>query len=283
MRYAFVRDHRHQFPVRVLCTVVEVSRSGFYRWVRQPVGRLQARRQALLERIRTVHHRSRGVYGSPRVQRALALQGQAPCRNTVAAIMKAHGLQGRTRRRRVPTTIPRRRPAAPDLLGRGFAAQARDRVWTSDITYIRTGHGYLYLAAVMDLFSRRVVGWSMASHLRQELVIDALTMAITRRRPAPGLILHSDRGCQYTSQSFRDLLVKHRIRQSMGRRGDCYDNAPTESLWSTLKRELAGSFSTQEQARAAIFNYIEIFYNRHRLHSRLGYLSPEAFEAKAGG
>lgn len=282
MRYAFVRDHRRQYPVRLLCAAVEVSRSGFYRWMREPVGRLQARRAALLERIRAVHRRSRGVYGSPRVHRALALEGDAPCRNTVAAVMKAHGLQGRTRRRRVRTTCSRP-PVSSDLVGRGFRAERRDRLWTGDITYLRTGEGYLYLAAVIDLFSRRVVGWSMAAHLRQELVIDALTMAVSRRRPAPGLIFHSDRGGQYSSGGFRALLTAHHIRQSMGRRGDCYDNAPTESFWSTLKRELARTFRTRQEARAAVFNYIEIFYNRHRLHSRLGYLSPDSFEARSGG
>jgi putative transposase len=284
VRYAFVRDHRAQFPVRLLCAAVSVSRSGFYRWLRHPVGRRQARREALLACIRRIHQRSRGVYGSPRVQRALALEGPAPCRNTVAAVMKAHGLRGGARPRRVRTTVPR--PAvAGDLLGRRFGAEARDRVWTSDITYLRTGEGHLYLAGVMDLFSRRVVGWSMATHLRQELVIDAVTMAISRRRPAAGLILHSDRGSQYTSGAFRRLLARHRIRQSMSRAGDCYDNAPTESLWSTLKRELAHQrpFATRGHARTAVFQYIEVFYNRRRLHSRLGYLSPEAFEARAGG
>jgi transposase InsO family protein len=279
-----VREHRKLFPVRLLCAAVAVSRSGFYRWMREPVGRRQLRREALLARIRLVHHRSRGVYGSPRVQRALALEGPAPCRNTVALVMKAHGLQGRTRRRRVRTTVPS--PAvASDLLGRGFRAEARDRVWTSDITYLPTGQGYLYLAGVMDLFSRRIVGWSMATHLRQELVIDAVKMAIVRRCPPPGLILHSDRGCQYTCDAFRALLAKHQIRQSMSRQGNCYDNAPTESLWSTLKREVAQArtFATRAQARQAVFEYIEIFYNRRRLHSRLDYLSPEAFEARAGG
>jgi len=280
VRYAFVRAQRGGFPVRVLCAVMGVSRSGFYRWVRDPVGRRHTRRETLLARIRRVHQRSRGVYGSPRVQRALAMEGRAPCRNTVAAVMKAHGLQGQRRRRRVRTTIPRE-PVAPDLLGRSFRAAARDRVWTGDITFIPTGQGWLYLAGVMDLYSRRIVGWSMGTHLKRQLVIDALTMAVGRRRPGPGLIHHSDRGCQYTSLAFRRLLARHRIRQSMSRAGDCYDNAPTESLWSTLKRELVRPrpFATRERARAAVFEYIEAFYNRRRLHSALGYRSPEQFEA----
>ena len=216
------------------------------------------------------------------MHRALKHEGQAPCRNTVAAIMTAHGLQGRVRRRRVRTTVPGL-AAATDLVGRAFRAPAPDRVWTGDITYLRTGQGHLYLAAVMDLFSRRIVGWSMAAHLRQELVIDALRMAVSRRSPAPGLIFHSDRGSQYTSEGFRGVLARHRIRRSMCRRGDCYDNAPTESLWSTLKREMPRTYPTREHARAAVFNYIEVFYNRNGLHSRLGYLSPEAFEAREGG
>jgi transposase InsO family protein len=169
-------------------------------------------------------------------------------------------------------------------VGRGFGAGARDLVWTSDITYIPTGQGYLYLAGVMDLFSRRIVGWSMATHLKQQLVLDAVRMAITRRGPAPGLILHSDRGSQYTCDAMGRLLNRHGIRQSMSRSGDCYDNAPTESLWSTLKRELAhrGAFATRQRARSAIFEYIEVFYNRQRLHSALGYKSPEQFEADRG-
>lgn len=283
MRYAFIREHRDQFPVRVLCAVIAVSRSGFYRWLRHPVGRRQARREALLARIRLVHQRSRGLYGSPRVQRALALEGPAPCRNTVASVMKAHGLQGQRRRRRVRTTLPRR-PVASDLLGRSFRAGAPNRVWTGDITYIPTGQGYLYLAGFMDLFSRKIVGWSMADHLGQQLVIDALQAAVKRRRPPPGLIVHSDRGCQYTAHAFTTLLARHQIRQSMSRGGDCYDNAPAESLWSTLKRELvhARRFVTRDQARDAVFDYIEVFYNRRRLHSSIGYLSPEAFEARTG-
>lgn len=283
MRYAFIRDHRAGYPVRALCAAMGVSPSGFYRWMQDPVGRRRLRREALLARIRRVHQRSRGVYGSPRVQRALAQEGDAPCRNTVAAVMKAHGIKGQWRKRRVKTTIPRQ-AAAADLLGRGFDAGARDLVWTSDITYISTGEGYLYLAGVMDLFSRRIVGWSMATRLKQQLVIDAVKMAITRRSPAPGLILHSDRGSQYTCGAFRRLLTRHGIRQSMSRSGDCYDNAPTESLWSTLKRELVnpGAFTTRERARVAIFEYIEVFYNRRRLHSALGYKSPEQFEANEG-
>ncbi len=283
MRYAFIQEQRGGFPVRVLCAVLGVSPSGFYRWAQDPVGRRHIRREALLARIRLVHQRSRGVYGSPRVQRALALEGDAPCRNTVAALMKAHGLRGTARPRRVRTTIPRR-AAGADLVGRGFGAGARDLVWTSDITYIPTGEGYLYLAGVMDLFSRRIVGWSMATHLKQQLVLDAVRMALTRRRPAAGLLLHSARGSQYTCEAMGRLLSRHGIRQSMSRSGDCYDNAPTESLWSTLKRELAhpGAFPTRERARAAIFEYIEVFYNRQRLHSALDYKSPEQFEADGG-
>jgi transposase InsO family protein len=281
VRYAFIKEQLGCFPVRALCASMGVSRSGFYRWARQPVGLRERRREALARRIRAVHQRSRGAYGSVRVQRALAMEGRAPCRNTVAAVMRAHGLQGRARRRRVRTTVSRP-SVAPDLLGRCFVAQQRDRVWTGDITHIKTGEGTLYLAAVMDLHSRRVVGWSMTDHMRQSLVMEALEMAVRRRRPGPGLIHHSDRGSQYGSLAFRRLLARHQIRQSMGRAGNCYDNAPTESLWSTIKRELGEDrrFATREEARAAVFEYIETFYNRRRFHSALGYKSPEEFEAQ---
>jgi len=284
VRYAFIGAQRGAFPVRVLCAVLGVSRSGFYRWRRQPVGRRQRRREQLAARIRRVHQRSRGVYGSPRVQRALAAEGEAPCRNTVAAVMKALGLRGGTRRRRRARTTTSRPAVAPDLVGRSFRAEGPDRVWTGDITYIPTGEGYLYLAGVLDLYSRRIVGWSMADHLRLVVVVDAFTWGGARRRPAPGLIHHSDRGSQYAAAAYRRLLARHQMRQSMSRRGDCYDNAPTESLWSTIKRELIHQrrFRTRREARAAVFEYIEVFYNRRRIHSRLGYLSPEAFEARGG-
>lgn len=282
MRYAFIKAHQSEFPVGRLCAAARVSRSGFYRWLSRPVSPRQVKREALVARIRQIHSASRGTYGSPRIQRALALEGQAPCRNTIAALMRAHGLQGKLQRRRVKTTVPST-PVAGDLIARGFSAKARDRVWMSDITYLYTPQGHLYLAGVLDLFSRRIVGWSMAGSQRQELVLDAVKMALARRRPAAGLIFHSDRGSQYTSKALGNLLARYGIRQSMSGRGDCYDNAPAESLWATLKRELASSFASHAQARAAVFDYIEIFYNRTRLHSRLGYLSPEAFEARAGG
>lgn len=284
MRYAFVRDHRRQFPVRLLCPAVGVSASGFYRWLREPVGRRQRRREALLARVRRVHQRSRGLYGSPRVHRALVDEGDAPCRNTVATVMRESGLKGGGfRRKRIRTTFAGA-AAATDLLGRDFSAQGPDRVWTADITYIKTGEGVLYLAGLMDLYSRRIVGWSMSGHMRQELVCAALKMALERRRPGPGLIHHSDRGGQYTSVQYRELLAVHKIRQSMSRGGDCYDNAPTESLWSTLKRELVKqrSFARRQEARDAVFEYIEVFYNRRRLHSAIGYKSPEQFEAAPG-
>jgi transposase InsO family protein len=195
--------------------------------------------------------------------------------------MNAHGIKGLTRRRFRPRTTDGGPAAAPDLLQGRFTARGINQVWTADITYIKTRQGYLYLAGVMDLCSRKIVGWSMAAHLGQKIVIDALQMAVDARSPRPGLIHHSDRGSQYASTAFRRLIEKHGCRASMSRRGSCYDNAPTESLWSTLKRDLAGQlpFDTRPQARATIFNYIEIFYNRVRLHSALGYKSPEQFEA----
>lgn len=284
MKYAFIRDHKGVYPVRVLCKVLHASPSGFYRWCIDPISRLRLRRDRLLARIHAVHTASRATYGSPRVHSALTKEGDAPCVNTVAALMKAHGIRAKARRAfRPPTTTPR--PiAAPDLVQGRFTADAPNRVWTADITYLRTGEGFLYLAGVMDLYSRRIVGWSMAAHLRQQLVLDALTMALRHRRPEKGLIHHSDRGSQYSARAYTRLLRRHGALASQSRSGNCYDNAPTESLWSTLKRELTGEgrvFRTRAEARTAVFQYIEVFYNRRRLHSVLNYRSPETFESES--
>jgi len=283
MKYAFVRDHRELFAIGVMCAVLRVSRSGFYRWLREPIGRRTRRREILLARIRDVHERSRGTYGSPRIRKELAAEGAgaAPCRNTVARVMRMHGIKGIPRRKFRPTTTRAAgHGAAADLVRRQFTVQRPDQVWVGDITYVPTGEGYLYLAGVMDLCSRRIVGWSMGIRMATQLVIDALTMAVRQRRPSPGLIFHSDRGSQYTSKAYLRLLGRHGIRASMGRAGTCYDNAPAESFWSTLKAELLHqkTFAARGQARAAIFEYIEVFYSRARLHSSLGYKSPERFE-----
>ena len=267
------------------CRVLQVSRSGYHAWRVRVVSRRRQRREALAVQIRAVHADSRRRYGSPRVHEALAAQGARVCANTVAKVMREQGLRAKSRPKYVPRTTDSAhdRPLAPNVLARQFTAEAPNRTWVGDITYIATDEGWLYLAAVLDLFSRRIVGWAMADHLRTDLVRDALTMALVGRRPEAGLLHHSDRGVQYASDEYQGLLARHRITVSMSGRGDCWDNAVMESFWATLKTELVHHehYATQEEARQSIFEYIEVFYNRKRLHSSLGYVSPEAFEAAA--
>lgn len=283
MKFAFIKDHRTMFPVVDMCRVLEASKSGFYRWFKHPVGKRERARLDLGDAIARVHRDNRGVYGSPRVQRALVQEGRAVCRNTVAKVMKQRGIKARTHRRfRVRTTDPNHgHPVAPNLLNRRFEADRLNQVWLTDITYIPTGEGFLYLAGVMDLCSRKIIGWSMADHMRADLVCDALNMALAARCPGAQLLHHSDRGVQYACDQYRAILAARGITVSMSGVGNCYDNAPKESLWGKLKTELVylEDFATRRQARDAIFEYIECFYNRVRLHSSLGYVSPERFEA----
>jgi len=283
MTFAFIRDHCLLFPVRIMCEVLEVSRSGLYAWIKRPPSERARRTAALVDQIAATHEEFSQRYGSPRIYDALRRRHVKVSRNTVAKLMRDNGLRARTHRRFRPRTTDANHdhPIAPNLLDRRFTVQTLDTVWTSDITYIRTDEGFLYLSCIMDLCSRRIIGWSMADHMRAELVIDALQGAIGDRRPGPGLIVHSDRGVQYACRQFREILEDHQITQSMSGRGNCYDNAPMESFWSRLKTESLHHqhFQTREQARAAVFEYIEMFYNRKRSHSSLGYLSPEQFEA----
>ena len=264
------------------CELLQVSRSAFYDWrLHRPSARELAD-EALGERIQAIFDASRGTYGWPRVHRALRDEGVHASRKRVARIMRQKGLIGRCRRRSTRTTVSDPETRAVDLLKRAFGPGTveLDRVYVSDITYIRTWEGWLYLATVIDLASRRVVGWSMADHMRTELVADALRMAIATRRPEPGLIFHSDRGTQYTSTEFTGLLAQHHMTQSLSRPRQCWDNAVAESFFSSLKEELIHrqSWATRAQARRAIVDYIEVFFNRRRLHSSLGYLSPAAYE-----
>ena len=284
MRFAFIQEHSEDWPVQLQCRVLAVSRSGFYAWRRRGTSTRERFRQELIQAIRLAHDECRGVYGSPRITRELQERGgiQA-CENTVAKVMKQAGIAARRWRRFVPSTTDSRHshPIAGNVLDREFAAEQPNRKWVCDITYVWTSQGWLYVAAVMDLCSRRIVGWSMADHLRVQLVNQALEMAIHSRNPSPGLLHHSDRGVQYACADYRKRLAEHAIKCSMSRPGNCYDNAAMESFWSTLKRELINeqSYATREQAERSIFEYIEVFYNRQRRHSSLGYLSPEAFEA----
>ena len=286
MRFAFIRsDLAADFPVGIACDVLGVSRAGYYARLARPDegGPRALRRAELAGKIRSAHEAGRRVYGSPRVHAALAASGEAACVNTVAKVMREQGIRARTSKRFVPRTTDstHRQPVATNVLDRQFDAALPDRKWAADITYVPTGEGWLYLAGVIDLCSRRVVGWSMADHMRTGLVADALGMALARRSPAPGLLHHSDRGVQYASDDYQRLLADHGLSCSMSGRGDCWDNAVVESFWGTLKAELVSGerYATRDEARASIFEYIEVFYNRQRLHSSLGYQSPEQFEA----
>jgi len=271
------------YTIRELCETFEVSRSGYYGWRNGGRGSRAKANQELAERIVQVHEQSRGTYGSPRVTKALAAQGIGCGHNRVARIMREQGLRGVQRGRFRPKTTDSRHdgPIAPNRLRESVTLTGPNQVWVSDITYIPTREGWVYLAAFMDLETRTVKGWSLKDSLKSELVVEAFLQAVFRHRPEAGLIVHSDRGCQYASTMFRKKLEAHKALPSMSRKGNCYDNAAMESFWATLKAELqiTHPFETKEKARLAIFDYIENFYNRHRLHSAIGYRAPIDFEA----
>jgi putative transposase len=279
--FRLIDAEKAHFPVSMLCKVLKVSKSGYYAWKARPPSKRSREDAALAEKIGEVHERSRQTYGYPRVHAELRALGVRCGRRRVARLMRKAGLRGCMRGKKKRTT--RRDPLAtpaPDLVSRNFRATAPDRLWTADITYLKTEEGFLYVAFVLDVYSRRIVGWSMADHLRTELVVDALEMAVWRRKPKAGLVHHSDRGTQYTALSFGKKLEEAGIVPSMGRAGSALDNAISESFVSTLKCELVHRrhFPTRETARSAVFEYLEAFYNRRRLHSSLGYLSPESYE-----
>ena len=285
MKFAFVKEHRDSWPVVAMCRVLQVSRSGFFAWLKRPASRRSKRQVELIKKIRAAHQQNRELYGSPRVHRALLIDGQSVSRNTVARLMRQEKIRAKSRRKFVPKTTDSHHghPVAQNILDRDFQAEAPDRKWLVDITYVPTDQGWLYLAGVLDCFSRKIVGWSMAEHMETTLASDALEMALQQRAPGGQLLHHSDRGVQYASDDYQHRLQSRGITVSMSGKGDCYDNAMMESFWATLKTELIhqNRYATREQARAAIFEYIEVFYNRKRLHSALGYVSPEAFEAAA--
>lgn len=264
------------------CALLSVSRSAYYDWTKHTKSAHATRDETLRKRIRHIHRESRGTYGAPRIHQQLRQEGLATGRKRVARVMAEDGLQGRQKRRFKKTTIADAAPTGlwDDLLGRDFGTADRplNQAWVGDITYIRTWQGWAYLATVIDLASRRVVGFAIADHMRTSLVQKAMEMALTARRPAPGLIFHSDRGSQYTASAFRDLLARHHIRQSLSRPRQCWDNAVAESFFATLKTELVyrQPLASVAAAHTAVFEYIEAFYNRQRLHSALGYQSPSA-------
>jgi len=280
--FRFIAAERAVHSIKTMCRVLDVSRSGFHAWARREPSARALEDERLTGRIREIHRANRRVYGSPRIHAELALgDGVRVGRKRVERLMRQAGISGMVRRRRGRTTIsvPGVR-VCEDLVDRRFLASSPDRLWVADITYLRTWEGWLYLVAVQDVFSRRIVGWSMADHMRAELVTDALQMALAQRRPAPGLIWHSDQGGQFVSLAFGQQARAAGIAQSMGSRGDCYDNAVAESFFATLKKELihGRSWPTKAELRTEVFEYIEIFFNRQRRHSTLGFLSPAQFE-----
>ena len=285
MRYSFLRDHRQQFRVAAICGVLKVSSSGFYAWLgRSESPRRRANRQLAVQ-IRAVHARSRNTYGRRRIHIQMQREGVSCSPNRVGRLMRQEGLQGVGRRKFKATTDSRGHsfPVAPNLLARDFSANAPDQVWVSDITYLRTEEGWDYLATVMDLYSRRIVGWAMQSTLERSLTLRALQMAVSQRRPEPGLIHHSDRGSQYACGDYQAALRRRGMLPSMSRKGDCWDNAPGKSLFGTLKCELVHHWGRppRDQARREVFDFVEVFYNRQRLHSSLGYLSPADIESQS--
>jgi len=281
VKFRFVHEHRETFRVGVMCDVLKVSRSGYYAWRERPHSEREQANRTLRTTIVRIHTESRGTYGSPRVYEKLRRGGAACGRHRVARLMREEGLRGKAKQRfRSIATKRSQMPSAPNVLARSFSAPAPDRAWVADITIVRTGEGWLHLAIVLDLFSRRIVGWATSERVHQTLALEALAMAIAQRRPAPGLVHHSDRGGQYASAAYQDLLDRHGLVASMSRPGNCLDNAVAESFFHTLKTELVyhEHYRTREVARLAIFEWIEGFYNRTRLHSTLGYRSPEEYE-----
>jgi len=283
MRFRQIEDQRDHWPVRVMCDALSVSPSGYYAWRSRPESPRKSANRALLDDIQRVHARHWERYGAPRIHAELRAEGHTVGRKRIERMMRHHGIRARAPRRyRVCTTDSKHSlPVAPNLLDQNFVADRPNQVWLADITDIPTAEGWLYLAVILDLFTRRVVGWAMRDHMRAELTIAALTMAIQRRRPRAGLIHHSDRGSQYAAGDYRDILRAAAITQSMSRKGNCWDNAPMESFFGTLKTELVHQreYLDRDAARRDLFAYIEGYYNRQRIHSAIGYITPDQAEA----
>ena len=281
MTFRFIDGYKDQWPVRLMCQTLEVSPAGYYAWLVRPPSFQERRREALLVLIRGIHAEVKQRYGSPRVAALLAAR-EEPCSvNTVAKLMRDNGIRAKSARKfRCTTDSNHPLPVAANVLGREFDPEGPNESWVADITYVPTREGWLYLAVVEDLYSRKVVGWSMAATMESRLVVDALEMAVRRRLPGEGLLAHSDRGSQYASEHYQRLLGKHGIECSMSGAGQCWDNAPAESFFASLKKELTHheDYQTRQEARASIFEFIEVFYNNQRLHSSLGYVTPAAYE-----
>ncbi|PRR73066.1 IS3 family transposase ISCce3 [Moorella humiferrea] len=281
MKYRFIREHTGTFRVETMCRVLKVSRTGYYRWLKKPVSQRKIQDEIIKEKAEHIYNKSRKTYGSPRIHKQLGKEGIHCGKKRVERLMREAGIQAIQKRQFKVTTDSRHNlPVAENILNREFTASSPNKRWVTDITYIPTEEGWLYLAAVMDLYSRRIAGYSMQKYLTRELAIEALNNAVTNRRPGRGLIIHSDRGSQYASHDYQQLLQQYGFICSMSRKGDCWDNSPMESFFKTLKTELVyhRRFKTRAEARVEIFEYIEVFYNRFRLHSSLGYATPEEFE-----
>jgi putative transposase len=284
VRFSFIQDHKDAWPVVVMADLLGVSTAGFYAWRDRPVSERQQRRDRLLVEISAIHEEFKNRYGSPRVHAELKAAGHGCCVNTVAEVMRQAGIRAKTARKFKHTTDSNhKRPVADNVLGREFSVDGPNQAWVADITYVPTREGWLYLAIVEDLYSRMIVGWSMDSTMTSRLVVDALEMAVQRRLPKEELLAHSDRGSQYASEHYQQLLGKHGIQCSMSEVGQCWDNAPAESFFASLKKELVHDedYQSRAEAIASIFEYIEVFYNRQRRHSTLGYVSPAEYEQSA--
>lgn len=278
-----MKENRKTYPMWLMCKILEVSRAGYYHWLKRIPSFRYLEDQRLLELIRYHYNKSRGTYGLPRIYAAIRKEGLKVNKKKIARLMRINKIRAKTKKKFKVTTVENTKAKASENILKGnFSSEKENRIWTSDITYIWTKQGWLYLAVIMDVYSRKIVGWSLCSSLSAELVIKALMMAILHRNPGQGIIFHSDRGSQYTSSSVREMLKSYQMTQSMSSTGNCYDNAITESFFHTIKTELTfwNSYQTREEAKRSIFEYIEIFYNRQRLHSAIGYLSPVEFEMK---
>lgn len=283
MRYRAIQEHDRRYPIRLMCRALAVSPAGYYAWRVRPESQRGAANRALVADIRVIYQESRQTYGSPSIWQALVQRGHRVGEHRVARLMRQDGIRAKTVKKwRATTQSDHRWPVAENTLNRQFTITRPNRVWAGDISYVWTAEGWLYLAVVLDLYSRAVIGWAMGARLTVDLAQQALTMAIRHRTPKAGLLHHSDRGSQYAATSYQQLLTRHGIAVSMSRRGNCWDNACVESFFGTLKRELIyhRRYRTREEATQDIFEYIEVFYNRRRRHSTLGHCSPAEFEAR---
>lgn len=281
MKFEFMKNHENEFSIERMSKVFNVSRSGYYKFIHAKPSARSKENDGLLEKIKTTHKESRGTYGSPRIHAELGFQGETCSRKRVARLMKKAGIEAKMKKRfKVTTKANPKAKAAPNLLKQDFTADAPNQRWVADLTYVATSEGWLYVAIILDLFSRKIVGLAMEERMTADLVLKALEQAVLHRKPQAGLIHHSDKGSQYTSQDFQSLLTLYGLIASMSGTGNCFDNATAETFFHTLKTEhiYFEYYETRAQARESIFEYIEVFYNRKRRHSTLGYLSPEMFE-----